>query len=90
MPCLCKTRICYTHAPTMGRCSHTFPHSVDSSGLKFFSVCLSGADVEPKEPKKVDHDTPAAAVRTVYLIHAYTLSSDIPETAHQPSLDHIS
>jgi hypothetical protein len=51
----------------MGRCSHTFPHSVDSSGLKFSSVYLPDADVKPKKPKKVDEDTPAAAVRTVYV-----------------------
>jgi hypothetical protein len=81
----------------MGRCSHTFPHSVDPSGLKFFSVCLSGADVKPKEPKKVDDATPAAAVRTVYVcmrmhvcMHACACPLDIPESADQPSLDHIS
>jgi hypothetical protein len=50
----------------MGRCSHTFPHLVDSSGLKFSSVCLSDADVKPKKPK-LDEDTPAAAVRIVYV-----------------------
>jgi hypothetical protein len=59
----------------MGRYSHTFPHSVDSSGLKFSSVCLSGADVEHKKPKKVDEDTPAADVRTVYVCVCLYLSS---------------